>query len=549
MTTAERGGRRVEHERLHGHAVAPELDARARRPAEAVLHGLAARHRERASPPGPPWRPPRTRRRRPGRSPPRSARGRRARSPPGTPGRLARRCACGGPCGGSCGAHALHERARLLGPARLDAHGLPEPCALGAPARPRDGRRGRGQAREAHDAEVGARRCRAVHGPLRRGGRQPALEARIGIVQQVGPCVLVEARPAVEAPAIAREPRRQVAGCGCRLHHHGAVAAGRVDAGGTRARPPVPAGKRQQAGGERALERRLGTVVGREVGAAVERGARQVERDGGALLAHAHVDGRVGMLGVHVRALPPRLAQAVAHGVLHLERGEARVAQLVVHAVGRHRDARAGRDHVLPGKLQRVLEQQVGQARVHAPHHQHDARGQPGPQARRERVAHVAEEGDAAAERPHAPDAEGLQLVGERGLQPGEAAGEELEFFLLHSAIPLNLDVPAADSREARTGARRSVCPTAQVGVVSQREGPWCPELTGWGRRSVLQYASLRHRGKAGCQGPSQHRLRSGGRQADGTLVFQIIFQLARAAGVAQLRAAPWPRSGGCARA
>ena len=54
-------------------------------------------------------------------------------------------------------------------------------------------------------------------------------------------------------------------------------------------------------------------------------------------------------------------------------------------------------------------------------------------------------------------------------------------------------------ARSARVGSR--------VGAVSQRGRLWCPEFVGWRGRSVLWYASPRHRAKAGYHSRPQRRL------------------------------------------
>ena len=166
----------------------------------------------------------------------------------------------------------------------------------------------------------------------------------------------------------------------------------------------------------------------------VQRFARQVERDRGAPLPHTHVHRNVGMIGVDVGTFAAHLTQTVAYGILHLERREPGVAQLVVHAVRLHGHARARNDDALPGDAPHALVQQVRIACVHAPHHHEDARSQPRPQARRQRMAHVAEKGDAPAEGAHALDAQTLQLFGERRLQTGQAASEQFEVFVIHTA-------------------------------------------------------------------------------------------------------------------
>ncbi len=184
-------------------------------------------------------------------------------------------------------------------------------------------------------------------------------------------------------------------------------------------------------------KRRVGTVVGRKPRAPVERPTRQIERQRGTRTAHPHVDERVRLLGIDLGPTPRLPEHPVAHRVLHLERGEAGVAQLVVRAVRLHGDARPASKDVLPRKAPHALVQALGVRRVNAPHHREHARGEPRPQARGQRAAHVAERGHAPGKRAHAPHAHAPELIGERRFQTGEAAREQFDVFVFHGAGPI----------------------------------------------------------------------------------------------------------------
>ena len=421
-------GRLVEHERLGLHAVAAEHGAHRGRDAKARLHDLAAGHGERRA-----RRSDRSRAHERGRVSLRArvglgplARGQHAGD------RARGRLSAARPAGS--GAHARHQLVDALRVRKLDADGLAQARALGVDARPRYGRRRRGRAREAHMRRIGRCRRGAVERARRRGRREAAFEPLVRLVDELVPDVRIRRHPAEETPALARKARSQVARGRCRLHHQEAVAARRIDQRLAAASAGAPTCQRQKSGRERARQRGVGTVVRREVGTVVQRFARQVERDRGAPLPHAHIHRNVGMIGVDVGTFAAHLTQTVAYGILHLERREPGVAQLVVHAVRLHGHARARNDDALPGDAPHALVQQVRIACVHAPHHHEDARSQPRPQARRQRMAHVAEKGDAPAEGAHALDAQTLQLFGERRLQTGQAASEQFEVFVIHTA-------------------------------------------------------------------------------------------------------------------
>ncbi len=106
------------------------------------------------------------------------------------------------------------------------------------------------------------------------------------------------------------------------------------------------------------------------------------------------------------------------------------VAQLVVGAMRVHGDGRAGRDDILPGHAPHALVEQRRVAGVHATDHERDAGSKTRPQAHLQTRLGGSEKRHAATERPDAPGAQPLQLLGEKTLQTGKAAGEEFIFDL-----------------------------------------------------------------------------------------------------------------------
>ena len=261
---------------------------------------------------------------------------------------------------------------------------------------------------------------------MRRHGPQARFEAVVGLGHQLVPHRRIEQRQPIEAPALARQPRRGVGGDEGRLARQHAVGALGIHQARAVLRRRIPAGEGQKP---RRQRHRLGerrAVLVLEVRAPVQRRARQVERDRRLVAAQRHLDDRVGVVGVNGGALAPSLAQGVDDGVFHLERGERGVAQALVGPARPHGQRRAASDKLAPRKRRGARVELVGVARAHAPRHQRDARGEPRPQAGAQGLPLAAEEGHAARKRAHPARAERAQLLGEEVLEPRQAAGEVL---------------------------------------------------------------------------------------------------------------------------
>ena len=170
----------------------------------------------------------------------------------------------------------------------------------------------------------------------------------------------VVAEPLGEAPAAAREARRDVAGDQRGLDRERAGAAHRVEERPAGSGDLAPARDAENGGGEVLLDGRLDLDAGLAVAALVELGARQVDRDDGLVGAHHHVDEQVGLGGVDVGAAAGEVGEPVGDRVFDAHRGELRVAQRVVDAGRVDRDRAVGADVVLPRQRSDGLVELIG---------------------------------------------------------------------------------------------------------------------------------------------------------------------------------------------
>ena len=168
----------------------------------------------------------------------------------------------------------------------------------------------------------------------RQRGPSPASRRRSASASTRCPGRLVVPEPALEAPARARESRRDVAGHERGLDEQRARAAQGVDERAARLGDPRPASQQQHRGRERLLHRRLDLHAGLAVAASVQRAAGEIDRDRRLLGANDHVDAHVGVGGVHARPTAEARDESVGDGVFDPDGGELRVAQLGVDAAG-----------------------------------------------------------------------------------------------------------------------------------------------------------------------------------------------------------------------
>lgn len=145
------------------------------------------------------------------------------------------------------------------------------------------------------------------------------------------------------------------------------------------------------------------------------------------VLADRDIDGEVGVVRIDIRPPSPRRTQAIAYGVLYLERRELGITQARILAVRLHRDGGARRDMGLPRHPRNSGIEGVGIPRVKTGEHQLHAGGYAAPQADAIRIGKRAEERGAALERADASYGKTLELSGKRALETCCATCEELE--------------------------------------------------------------------------------------------------------------------------
>ncbi len=262
---------------------------------------------------------------------------------------------------------------------------------------------------------------RAVHRPDR---GKPGLAAAVGFVEQPLPHVRVVAEPPVEPPGAAQQPRGDVA-CDHRgFDRYRGRTAQRVEKAAAIGCDVAPSGDLEHRGSERLLHRRRDLHSGRSVASAVERIARQVDRDAGLLAGDDHVHAQVGRGRVDARPTADALAEPVGDGVFDAHGGELGVAQRLVDARGVDGDGAVGTHVVLPRDLAHALVERVGALRAHGPEREQDARCEPRPQQHAVRMHQRAREQHSPTLRTHAGHAQAAQLIGEKRLHTARAGGE-----------------------------------------------------------------------------------------------------------------------------
>ena len=107
----------------------------------------------------------------------------------------------------------------------------------------------------------------------------------------------------------------------------------------------------------------------------MQRLPRNVEGDGRAVLANAHFDERIRVVGIDIRTRTRAGTQSIANRVFHLQGGELSVAQLGVDAVSAHRQLRPRSDDLLPRQVVRARVHKIGIACVHTTDDRRHARG------------------------------------------------------------------------------------------------------------------------------------------------------------------------------
>ena len=248
-------------------------------------------------------------------------------------------------------------------------------------------------------------------------------------------------KPAGEAPAAACEPGSRVGGHERGFDGERAGAAQRVQERTARREDRGPAGGGEDGGRERLLHRRLDLDTRLAVTAAVERLARQVERDRGLVLSDHDVDAQVRIGRVDTRSHAHAVDEPVRDRVLHANRGELRVAQRVVHPGGVDGDGPVGTHVVLPRPLADRGVQCVGRIGRHAREREQYTRREPRPQQRAVAGRQTTTEAHSGAQRSNAAALQYAQLAGEQRFSAAGARGEELE-GLVHGR-----SAAAADAR------------------------------------------------------------------------------------------------------
>ncbi len=283
---------------------------------------------------------------------------------------------------------------------------------------------------------------------------QAALEALIGIGEKVVESIGVEVGAALEAPVVARKARGAVGGHHGSFQHQRAAAASGVyeyrslhcaisaftlslRAAPRRSRKMVPAAPNQHTGGKGFLERRFHVFARHTVAAAMQRFARVVDGNGGLLAMERHPNGHIGALRLHIGAFATRIAQAIAHGILHLQSRELGVAQRIVGTTCRNGNRRTFADDHSPRKLLHATIKGIGAIGIHTAHHPQHARGNARPQADPVALHLVAEERHPALQGTHALRTKALQLIGQDLLKPLRARSEEFKFSVVHRGSPI----------------------------------------------------------------------------------------------------------------
>lgn len=266
---------------------------------------------------------------------------------------------------------------------------------------------------------------------IARNERRSMLTGRI----RASPCLvcdliperIIMLRPTRKTPTRAQDPRRDIGSDEGGLDGERARAAHRIGKGRTLPREPIPAGSQQHIRCQRLFERGLRLDGLLAIPPAVQRRAGEVEVDGRVMLVDRDIDGKVGVVRIDVRTLAAHLAQAVAYGILHLERCELGVAQERILAMRLHRDGGAGRDVVLPRHPRGPGIEGVGITRVKTGEHQLHAGGYAAPKADAICIGNRAEERGTALEQADASHGKAFELSGKRAFEACCTTCEELE--------------------------------------------------------------------------------------------------------------------------
>ena len=329
--------------------------------------------------------------------------------------------------------------AGILRTGSLNAGNLAKTSPFQMLARPGNRRRRGGDAHEAHRIDIRSSLGVKRYAIAAKQPRKPLFEALISIGNQVIPRRLVKAKPAEEAPAVAKQTGREIGGKRCGLGNEEAISANRIKQSPPSGALSAPRHRSQNRGGMSTAKRSIGAIALVKIEAPVKRFARKIHRNGRARITNADIDDHIGILSVDIGTNAAALSYTIAQRILDLKRRELRIAQFCIGAMRTNGDARARRDNLLPLDSTRSRIQKIGIPRIHATDHQHHAGGKARPQAYAQGTLGAAIKGNAAAKRTYATHAQGFQLIGQKLLHPRQAAGKVLVLghldFIRHSRL------------------------------------------------------------------------------------------------------------------